>query len=109
MSHIDFKAKRIDRYKARKLIAEIVNNCSENIVFSKHANEELIKDGLTQLDVWNILKSPHSRIVSEGDLERGSYRYRLETQFIMLVISFWPLGDGLVIVTAWDKRKKGWH
>jgi hypothetical protein len=107
ISSIDFKSKRSDKVKARKLVAEIVNRYPQNISFSGHALSELQKDALTTVDAWNILKSTAAKIHGEGELEKGSYRYRLETNFIMVVISFWPDGKGLTIVTAWDKRKKG--
>jgi hypothetical protein len=107
ISCIDFKSKKTDKVKARKLVAEIVNRHSHNISFSRHALDELEKDELTTLDAWNVLKSTSSKILNEGELEKGSFRYRLQTNFIMLVIAFWPDGKGLIIVTAWDKRKKG--
>lgn len=77
----------------------------QNVVFSRHALEELKADRLTTVDALNILKSADSRILTEGEFETGSYRYRLETKNIMIVISFWETGDGLIVVTAWDKRK----
>jgi hypothetical protein len=106
MSYIDLKSKKTDINKARKIVAEIVNTSPGNIQFSKHALEELKKDGLTTVDAWNVLKGT-SKIHQEGEFENGSYRYRLETNFILLVFAFWPSGKGLNIVTAWDKRKRG--
>jgi hypothetical protein len=107
MSTIDFKSKKTDKVKARKLIAEIAGSYSSNINFSKHALTELMKDGLTTVDALNVLKSSDSKIHDEGELKDGSYRYRLQTNFITVVVAFWPNGKGLNVVTAWDKRKKG--
>ncbi len=107
MSSIDYKSKRTDKLKARKLVVEIVNQHPQKIAFSAHALEELANDGLTIVDAWNVLKSTASKINKDGELEKGSYRYRLETNFILLVIAFWPNGKGLNVVTAWDKRKQG--
>lgn len=87
-------------------MSEIVRRFPENVQFSRHALQELENDDLTTVDAWNVLKGT-SRINKEGELVNGSYRYRLETNFIMLVIAFWPDGKGLNVVTAWDKRKKG--
>ncbi len=107
MSTIDFKSKKTDKNKARKLISEIVRKSSINVIFSRHSLQELKKDNLTTIDAWNVLKSVSAKIHEEGEFENGSYRYRMETNFISLVIAFWPDGNGLNIVTAWDKRKKG--
>ena len=79
----------------------------QNVIFSRHALEELKADGLTTVDALNVLKSADARILTEGEFVNGSYRYRLETKNIMIVISFWITGDGLIVVTAWDKRNKG--
>lgn len=107
MSTIDYKSKRTDTNKARKLVREIVTKRSGNIVFTKHSLDELKNDNLTTVDAWNVLKSTDAKIVKEGELVNGSYRYHLETNFILLVVAFWPNGDGCNIVTAWDKRKRG--
>lgn len=105
MSSIDYKTKRLDKVAARKLIAEIVTKHAANVHFSRHALDEMDNDDLCTPDIWNVLKSSDSRIIDEGELEKGSYRYRLETAFIMVVIAFTSNGDGLFIVTVWDKRK----
>lgn len=106
MSIIDFKSKKVDKLRARKLVAELASQAPLNVGFSKHALEELKADGLSTVDALNVLKSPDSKILDEGEFQNGSYRYRLQTNFIMLVIAFWPNGQGLNIVTAWDKRKR---
>lgn len=107
MSTIDFRSKRTDKQKARRLVARIVNTTSFKVSFSAHAIKELANDRLTTVDAINVLKSTDSKIFEEGELVNGTYRYRLQTNFIMLVIAFWPDGTGLNVVTAWDKRKKG--
>ena len=106
MSPFDYKTKRLDRNEARKLITKIMNTRPEKVFFSRHALEELKKDGLTTLDALNVIKSPGARIYTEGEFEKGSYRYRLETTNMMVVVSFLELGNGMIVVTAWDKRKK---
>jgi hypothetical protein len=67
---------------------------------------EIENDDLTTGDIWNVLKSGDSRIVDNGELHRGTYRYRLETKYLMVVVAFHANGKGLTIVTVWDKRKK---
>lgn len=106
MSPSNYNTVRLSRNEARKLIAKIVKEHPENIRFSSHSNKELAADGLFHVDVLNVLQSADSRIHSEGELENGSYRYRLETRLIMVVIAFSPEGDGLTVVTAWNKRRR---
>ena len=105
ISIMDYRIKKMARNAARKRIAMIVRECSENIFFSHHALNEMDKDDLTTIDVLNVLKSNDSKILHDGELEKGSYRYRLETNFIMVVIAFHQSGKGFNIVTVWDKRK----
>lgn len=93
---------KLDRNQARKRIAHIVHNSPEYIRFSRHALEELKKDRLTTVDVINVMKSPDAQIVDEAELEHGSYRYRLGTKKIMVVIAFDSI-KSLVVVTAWRK------
>lgn len=75
--------------------------------FSRHALCELEKDGLTTVDALNILKSPDSKIHQDGEFENGSFRYRIETANIVVVVGFTVDGTGINVVTAWDKRKEG--
>lgn len=103
----DYKSDKLDRTHARKTIAEIVARFAHNVHFSRHALEEMAKDDLTTVDVWNVLKSADARIIDEGEFTKGSYRYRLETSFIMVVVAFHSNGEGLNVVTVWDKRRNG--
>ena len=106
MSISNYRTNKVDKNQARKLVLQIMRHHSGNVNFSGHATSEMTNDGLTSGDIWNVLESSDARIVDEGEFEKGSYRYRLETNFIMVVIAFHPKGDGLNIVTVWDKRKK---
>jgi len=106
MSTIDFKAIKLDKTHARKAVAKIVRESPGNIYFSRHSREEMEKDDLTTGDIWNVLESSDARIVDEGELQNGSYRYRLETNFILVVVAFHENGEGFNIVTVWDKRRK---
>lgn len=99
MSNVD---KKLDRNQARKRIACIVNNTPELLRFSRHALEELKSDKLTTVDVLNVMKSSDAQIVDEPEFENGSYRYRLGTKKIMVVVAF-DSPKSLVVVTAWRK------
>lgn len=107
MSPLDFKSTKLGRAEARKQVAKIMAQYPEAVFFSKHAIQELMADDLTTVDALNVLKSPASRINQEGEWEKGSFRYRLETTNLMVVIAFQEDGKGLIVVTAWDKRRKG--
>jgi len=100
----DFRSHKLNKNQARKLISNIANNFPSHIRFSRHAIEELKKDKLTTSDALNVIKSKDSKILSDPELEHGSYRYRLETSNIMVVISF-DSDTSLVVVTAWRRKK----
>jgi hypothetical protein len=101
-SSIDLRSVKLDKAQARKLISEIASRHPQNIRFSKHALEESKKDNLTIIDLINVIKSSAARILDEPELEKGSYRYRLATSNIMVVISFVSKIEA-VVVTAWRK------
>lgn len=103
---IDYKTTKLDKTQARKMISEIVAKHPDQVMFSRHSLTEMDNDDLTTVDAWNVLKSSDARIIIEGELEKGSYRYRLETSFIMVVIAFRSDGKSLTVVTVWDKRRK---
>jgi hypothetical protein len=106
MTPLNYSSNRLSRNEARKLVNLILAKHPDRIWFSKHALNELYKDGLDTVDAFNLLKSPDSRIYDEGELCNGTYRYRLETNNLVIVITFSEDGKNIMIVTAWDKRKK---
>ena len=65
--------------------------------FTKHSQEEMAKDDLTEVDVRNTLRAG---TVSPGELERGTYRYRVSTSRIAAVVAFRSESHA-VVVTAW--------
>ena len=95
------------REEARKQVTKIMQEHPENVRFSAHSIRELANDNLTSNDALNVLQSPAAKIHTDGELEKGNYRYRLETTHLLIVIGFWEDGSGLNVVTAWDKRKGG--
>lgn len=105
MAPSDFKKEKMSKLEARKRIRLIIDKFPGNIFFSKHSLEELKEDGLTTIDALNVLKSTDSKISDEGEFENGSYRYRVQTNYMMVVVSFSNDGNCINVVTAWDKRK----
>lgn len=79
----------------RILEAGIVN-------FTSHALEEMRKDQLTTVDCTNVLRGG---IVEPGEWERGSWRYRVRTNRICVVVAF-RSETRLVVVTAWRIRPR---
>jgi uncharacterized protein DUF4258 len=85
--------------QARRLIQDIL--AGGEVVSSKHATEEMANDALTIIDCVNVLRGG---IVEPAEWENGSWRYRVHTQRICVVVAF-RSEKRLIIVTAW--RSKG--
>jgi hypothetical protein len=81
--------------EARRLIRAIIETGS--VSFSKHAEEELAKDKLTMVDATNVLRGG---VVDPGELENGSWRYRVRTARIAVIVAFRSETE-LRVVTAW--------
>lgn len=107
ISTFDYKRNRLSKSEAHKKLREILRSTPSNPIFSAHAITELEKDGLNTVDAINVLESPDARIQLDGEFENGSFRYRIETSFIMIVFAFNEQTTAIIVVTAWDKRKKG--
>ena|SRR5712692_8161934 len=83
---------------ARRLIREIL--IAGEVVSSGHAAEEMAKDGLTLVDCIDVLRGG---VVEPAELERGTWRYRIHTRRIGVVVAF-RSETRLVVVTAWRSR-----
>ena len=70
--------------------------CGE-VVSSRHAADEMAKDGLALIDCVNVLRGG---VVEPAELERGTWRYRVHTRRISVVVAF-RSETRLVVVTAW--------
>jgi len=81
--------------EARRLIREILETGS--VTFSKHAEEEMAKDNLTMVDVANVLRGG---VLDPAELENGSWRYRVRTARIAVIVAFRSETE-LRVVTAW--------
>lgn len=80
---------------AKRLVRKIIQ--LGTVSFSKHALEEMTNDDLTTVDCVNVLRGG---VVEPGELERGSWRYRVSTARMCVVVAF-RSEEELVVVTAW--------
>ena len=70
------------------------------LAFTKHAYEEMAQDNLTEIDVRNTLRAGTA---IPGELERGTYRYRVSTSRMAAVVAFRSESHA-VVVTAWRAK-----
>ena len=80
---------------ARDLIRRILR--TGRFIYSRHAIEEMLADNLTTVDCENVLRGG---AVRPGEYDRGSWRYRVETRRITVVVAFRSEHE-IVVVTAW--------
>lgn len=86
--------------EARKLIHQILKD--GYVTYSRpHALERMVARQMDTSDCINILRGGKVR---EGEYENGSWRYRIETPKMAVVVTFIG-GDELMIVTAWREKK----
>lgn len=86
--------------EARKLIQHILKN--GYVTYSRpHAIERMEEREMDNSDCINILRGGKVRA---GEYENGSWRYRVETPKMAVVITFID-GDELMIVTAWREKR----
>jgi hypothetical protein len=81
--------------EAKRLIIEILQ--TGTVSFSNHARQEMAKDGLTAVEVVNVLRGG---VVEPPEWEHGSWRYRVRSGRITVVIML-RSALALVVVTAW--------
>ena len=84
--------------EARRLIREIL--AGGEVVSSSHAMEEMDENDLTIVECVNVVRGG---IVEPAEWENGSWRYRVHTQRIWVVVAF-RSERRLVIVTAWRTK-----
>ena len=65
--------------------------------FSGHALAEMKKDSLTTIDCVNVLRGG---VVEPAEFENGSWRYRVRTSMMYVVVAF-RSEEALVVITAW--------
>jgi hypothetical protein len=93
-------AERLDPTVAQRLIRKIL--AEGQVSWSDHAKAEIAKDKLHIPDCANVLRAG---VVEEPEYERGTWRYRVRTQRICVVVAFRAENE-LAIVTAWRIGKK---
>ena len=82
--------------EAKKRLRKILN--SGFVSYSRpHAIERLEERKLSMLDCENVLRGG---IVDEAEYENASWRYRVRTQKIAVIIEFLS-EEEILIVTAW--------
>ena len=93
----DYLVEPVSPSEAKRLIAEILKTGTYR--FSSHAEQEMVKDNLTTVDCVNVLRGGW---VDSCDCERGTWRYRVCTNLIYVVVAF-RSPTALTVVTAWGK------
>jgi hypothetical protein len=81
----------------RRILAALA---AGSVSFSGHALDEMAKDEITQDEVVSVLRGG---VVEPGELERGSWRYRVRARRIYVVVTLAP--DLAVVVTAWRVKR----
>lgn len=82
------------------MIARIVQEYPASILWTKHSMERLVERDLTTDDVFNILNSPHARVLIEGEVnQNGVVSYRLETNRMFVALSFSSDASKMAIIT----------
>jgi len=79
----------------KRLIRDVLKG--GRFIYSKHAKDEMLADDLTTVDCENVLRGG---VVRPGEYEHGTWRYRVETSKITVVVAFRSERE-LVVVTAW--------
>ncbi len=79
----------------KRLIRDVLKG--GRFTYSKHAKDEMLADDLTTVDCENVLRGG---VVRPGEYEHGTWRYRVETSKITVVVAFRSERE-LVVVTAW--------
>lgn len=85
---------------AKKRILAVLSTGS--VVASPHALEELENDDLTMVDAVNVLRGG---VVEPAEFERGSFRYRVRTPRMFVVVAFRSETE-LRIVTVWKEKRR---
>lgn len=92
---------RLDPNQARKWLAEVLNLYGVKVAsLSTHCQQEMLNDHLIPEDVFQVLRD--GNIYNFPEFENGSYRYRVETQKIVVVIIF-KEPNIVRCITTWRK------
>lgn len=87
---------------AKKLIQDILKSfgVTTTVTLSGHALDEMEKDKLIVGDINNVLRGG---VVQPGEFEKGSWRYQVRTNKIVVVVCFRSETE-LRVVTCWRMK-----
>jgi hypothetical protein len=91
-------AEPLDNPKAKRPISTIL--ATGTVSFSGHALREMANDGLEATDCLSVLRAGW---VEFSELEPGSWRYRVRTGKLFVVVTF-RSEEEFVVVTAWRAK-----
>lgn len=69
-----------------------------DVAWPKHATDALAKRDLETVDCVNVMRA--GRVQQAADFEQNTWRYRIQTNRICVVVAFRSETE-LVVVTAW--------
>jgi len=84
-------------HQVRELLSKILQ--TGLLRYSRHAREEMKADGLDEAQIERALRGQ----VEPGEWENGSWRYRIHTFSVWVVIAFRG-AETAVVITAWRRR-----
>src|SRR5437016_4303904 len=82
----------------RALLAALADG---GVSFTRHALTEMAKDKITEDEALAVLRAG---VVEPGELERGSWRYRVRVPRTFVVVAL-RSETAAVVVTAWRVRR----
>jgi uncharacterized protein DUF4258 len=85
----------LSNQEGQKRAREILN--SGTVFFAPHAQKAMADDGLTTVDVENVLRAGW---VEMSEYENGEWRYRVRTNRIAVIVAFESETE-LTVVTVW--------
>jgi hypothetical protein len=85
--------------QVKRLLAQIL--ATGRLTYSGHALREMANDRLEITDVANVLRGGWS---DPAELENGSWRYRIHTRALCVVVAILA-EDHARVVTAWRKKR----
>ena len=96
----DISSSPVTASRALRLVHDILKN--GQIAWTGHATKALEDDAMQTTDAMNVLRCGNIR--EPGELEHGTYRYRVHTDRMCVVVSFRSERE-FVVVTAWRKKR----
>lgn len=89
----------IPAVQAQKLLSAIFP--SGTVIFSSHARDEMREDNITDQDALNVMRA--GRIHAPAEYLDASWRYRVHTELLFVVVPFDSI-TSVIVVTGWRKK-----